>query len=94
MCGRSAFTQEPGINTSTFLGATVPVSALAHPPPPLSGGGGITHYDETSGVPLSRDVLASQKALGHTVVPLNKAYDRRLSRLQVIKAPLHDLCTL
>lgn len=72
------------MNTSTFPGAPapVPVSALAHPPP-LSGGGGITHYDETSGVPLSRDVLASQKALGHTVVPLNKAYHRRLSRLQV-----------
>lgn len=42
-----------------------------------------THYDETTGVPLSREAVASQLSLGHTVVLLSEAYSRRLSRLQV-----------
>ncbi|CAM9117886.1 unnamed protein product, partial [Pylaiella littoralis] len=49
-------------------------------PPPV--GPSVTHYDETTGVPLIREAVASQQALGHTVVPLGEAYNRRLSRLQ------------
>ncbi|CAM9899756.1 unnamed protein product, partial [Laminaria digitata] len=52
------------------------------PPPSASGGPSITHYDETTGVPLTREAVASQQSLGHTVVPLSEAYTRRLSRLQ------------
>lgn len=53
------------------------------PPSPSPIGPSITHYDETTGVPLAREAVASQQALGHTVVPLGEAYSRRLSRLQV-----------
>lgn len=65
---------------------------LPPPPPPLPPpsapspspvGPSVTHYDETTGVPLIREAVASQQALGHTVVPLSEAYNRRLSRLQV-----------
>ncbi|CAN0056187.1 unnamed protein product [Ectocarpus sp. 4 AP-2014] len=57
---------------------------LPPPPavPPSPAGPSITHYDETTGVPLAREAVASQQALGHTVVPLREAYSRRLSRLQ------------
>ncbi|CAB1096679.1 unnamed protein product [Ectocarpus sp. CCAP 1310/34] len=58
---------------------------LPPPPavPPSPAGPSITHYDETTGVPLAREAVASQQALGHTVVPLREAYSRRLSRLQL-----------
>ncbi|CAM9137098.1 unnamed protein product [Ectocarpus fasciculatus] len=65
-------------------------SAAPQPPPPPPPpalpqspvGPSITHYDETTGVPLAREAVASQQALGHTVVPLREAHSRRLSRLQ------------
>ncbi|CAM9207788.1 unnamed protein product [Scytosiphon promiscuus] len=38
--------------------------------------------EPTTGVPLAREAVASQQALGHTIVPLSEAYGRRLSRLQ------------
>lgn len=52
-----------------------------------SGGRSITHYDETTGVPLTREAVESQLSLGHTVVLLSEAYNRRLSRLQVMYGP-------
>lgn len=62
-----------------------PTSFRDFPPPPSAPGGpSITHYDETTGVPLTREAVASQQSLGHTVVPLSEAYTRRLSRLQVL----------
>lgn len=42
----------------------------------------LTHYDETTGVPLAREAVASQLSLGHTVVSLREAYEKRLSRIQ------------
>lgn len=68
-----------------FVGAPVP------PGPPL------THYDETTGVPLAREAVASQLSLGHTVVSLREAYEKRLSRIQVgagVVFELSDSCGL
>lgn len=44
----------------------------------------LTHYNETTGVPLPHEAVAPQAALGHTIVPLHEAYNRRLSRLQAL----------
>ena len=91
--GREAATNKGG-------GGVPPTpSPLAPPPPPppspspspLPVGPSITHYDETTGVPLAREAVASQQALGHTVVPLGEAYSRRLSRLQVRPLPWCEL---
>ena len=76
----------------TASNGSVPLTRPPPPPPPASRspvspspvGPSITHYDETTGVPLAREAVASQQALGHTVVPLSEAYSRRLSRLQVL----------
>lgn len=61
------------------------------PPSAAPGGPSITHYDETTGVPLIREAVASQQSLGHTVVPLSEAYNRRLSRLQVLCVRSNEL---
>lgn len=60
-----------------------PTTTTTTAPSPSPMGPSITHYDETTGVPLAREAVASQQALGHTVVLLSEAYGRRLSRLQV-----------
>ncbi|KAG5180093.1 hypothetical protein JKP88DRAFT_264019 [Tribonema minus] len=52
--------------------------------PILPGALPLTHYNETAGVPLRKDAVEEQVALGHTVVPLHEAYSRRLARLQAL----------
>jgi hypothetical protein len=47
-------------------------------------GPALTHYNETTGVPLPQEAVTGQVSLGHTVVPLHDAYNRRLSRLQAL----------
>eukprot|EP00953_Heterococcus_sp_UTEX-ZZ885_P001858 1519-Heterococcus_DN1.PRE.1 len=47
-------------------------------------GPALTHYNETTGVPLPNEAVTGQVSLGHTVVPLHDAYNRRLSRLQAL----------
>lgn len=81
--GREAAASNGGVSTT-------PPPPPPPPPPaqPSPVGPSITHYDETTGVPLAREAVASQQALGHTVVPLGEAYSRRLSQLQVL---LYDL---
>lgn len=80
--GEGGEQERRGEATGTNHNASLP-SPPPPPPPPSSAGPRTTHYDETTGVPLARDAVASQQALGHTVVPLAEAYDRRLARLQV-----------
>jgi hypothetical protein len=50
----------------------------------VSVGPPMTHYSETTGVPLPRAAVAGELGLGHTVVPLHEAYNRRLGRLQAL----------
>eukprot|EP00903_Cladosiphon_okamuranus_P011998 g11267.t1 len=75
--------REAATNSSGVPPAPPPPTPPQPPPPsPPPVGPSITHYDETTGVPLAWEAVASQQALGHTVVPLGDAYSRRLSRLQ------------
>lgn len=76
--------REAAGNSSGSVTPPPPLPTSPPPPPaPSPVGPSITHYDETTGVPLAREAVASQQALGHTVVPLGEAYSRRLSRIQV-----------
>lgn len=81
--------REAAVNNRGVPPAPPPLTPPPPPPPPSPSpvGPSITHYDETTGVPLAREAVASQQALGHTVVPLGDAYSRRLSLLQVRPLP-------
>ncbi|CAM9173241.1 unnamed protein product, partial [Chrysoparadoxa australica] len=66
-----------------MLQSGVPLSrSPAQRPSRLGLGPRLTHYNETTGVPLPTEAVASQSTLGHTCVPLHEAYNRRLARLQ------------
>lgn len=90
---RVFFSRQEGAPVAT-TGTAVPTgptpaqtaASIPAPPAPVADGPSISHYDETTGVPLTREAVASQLSLGHTVVPLSEAYNRRLSRLQVPSA--------
>ncbi len=50
----------------------------------LNIGEPLSHYNETTGVPLQRRSVSSEVSLGHTVVTLHEAYNLRLTRLQAL----------
>ncbi len=50
----------------------------------LSNGEPLTHYNETTGVPLQRRSVGREVSLGHTVVTLHEAYNLRIARLQAL----------
>lgn len=42
----------------------------------------LTHYDETAGIALAGTMVDTHTSMGHTVVPLVDAYNRRYHKLQ------------
>ncbi len=50
----------------------------------MNNGEPLTHYNETTGVPLQRRSVAGEVSLGHTVVTLHEAFNLRITRLQAL----------
>ncbi len=50
----------------------------------MNNGEPLTHYNETTGVPLQHRSVAGEVSLGHTMVTLHEAFNLRITRLQAL----------
>jgi hypothetical protein len=93
---RSKQQQPPPSNHTTTTNNSPPAQPAPLPPPPQplppaepplaprALPSEVTHYNESTGVPLPADVvLRYQSAYGHKVLPIAQAFERRMHTLQV-----------